>query len=241
MSTCPWHPDHSNSIHSCSRQCNLHRRYPHLHSHSQHRRPCQALWSSCRKMNSVCWKGMNVAMLKNASRYVCRWFLSSRIQILTLNLHPQLLRNIQLLMDASFSLMSQYSTISACFPPPAAPTPTPASQPTSEQPGTAVSDPIASSSISKQTDATPAASTSNASDKTTTPVASTSGIETIRSHSPPIDDTNKPSTSSASVIDENKVTIEDLGRDEDNANDSDTASELRRRRLQKFLKVEQDQ
>lgn len=141
-------------------------------------------------------------------------------------------------MDASFSLMSQYSTISARFPPTPAPTAT-TSQPTSEQPSVAVNHPDASQSISKQADATPATSTTEDSDKTS-PIASTSGIEPIRGHSPLLDDNNKPSTSRASVIDENIVTIEDLGRDDDNANDSDSTTELRRRRLQKFLKVEQD-
>lgn len=141
-------------------------------------------------------------------------------------------------MDASFSLMSQYSTISARFPPPPAPTAT-TSQPTPEQSSATVNDPETLPSISKQTEAAPAASTSKDSDQTS-PIASTSGIEPIRGHSPLLDDKNKPSTSRASVIDENSVTIEDLGRDDDNANDSDSTTELRRRRLQKFLKVEQD-
>lgn len=146
-------------------------------------------------------------------------------------------------MDASFSLMSQYSTISARFPPPvvptAAPTTTP-SQTTSDQPSATVSDPVVAPSISKPTEATPTASTAKVSDETL-PIASTSGVESIDSHSPLPDNNEKPSTSRASVIDENSVLIEDLGRDDDNATDSDSTTELRRRRLQKFLKVEQDQ
>lgn len=138
-------------------------------------------------------------------------------------------------MDASFSLMSQYTAISARFPPTTIPPASTTAQPTSDQSdaSTSAASSSATETISKQSEAAPEA------------VASTSKAATtdISQISPSADDSSQAGTSKTNVIDENQVTIEDLGADDDNdsSQGSDLASELRRRRLQKFVKTEPEQ
>lgn len=119
-------------------------------------------------------------------------------------------------MDASVALMNQYTAIAARFPPATQPqVPTESSETESAQ------NPLSphSTDESDTTPTPPKVETKNVD-------ATTSGVENI------VDNAN---ASSSNVIDENKVSIEDLGRDDD-----DHASELRRRRLQKFMSTEQN-
>lgn len=129
----------------------------------------------------------------------------------------KLLRNVKLLMDASFALMNQYSAITANIAVnetvPSAPSPPPA---------------------------TAAANVGTANFKVENVAAGVS--------SPSTSDVNMPSTSADAKKrnQEDLIKIEDLGSDDQdeisNVNlrgESSEASELRRRRLQKFLQTEQ--
>ncbi|XP_037036504.1 E3 ubiquitin-protein ligase HRD1 [Bradysia coprophila] len=134
----------------------------------------------------------------------------------------KLLRNVQLMMDASFALMNQYAAITANIavnetaPPSAVPSPAPA----------AAATPI---EIAEATNVT----VENVAAK----VISSSAT-----------DVNMPSTSAEAKKrnQEDLIKIEDLGSDDQDeicsANlrgETSEASELRRRRLQKFLQTEQ--
>lgn len=138
-----------------------------------------------------------------------------------------MLKNIQLLMDASVALMNQYTTIAARFPPATTSTTTQSTS-TSQ-----TSDDATNSSQNNQQPTTSTAdSTSDDTPVKTEPT--TSGVEQLD-----VSDTNSSLIAGSSG--ENKATIEDLGRDDDDMDPSDPATELRRRRLQKFLNGEQKQ
>lgn len=136
----------------------------------------------------------------------------------------QLLKNIQVLMDASVALMNQYAMISAQFPP--------------LQTNPIPSNSTSSTSPTTSTDETKTTTTTTASesvDKETT--VAVEEKKTIISDAS--DDGAGPSTSqkSSSIetveIDGNIVTIEDIGEN-DPSETSDAISEVRRRRLERF-------
>lgn len=135
----------------------------------------------------------------------------------------KLLKNIQLMMDASVALMNQYVMISASFPPLQT-----------------------SSTASTNTNATTTTSTATNTTETTSEEATTSENvgETSKSDSETAEVTTKaddagPSTSNKNSsietleIDGNIVTIEDIGRS-DPSDPNDPITEVRRRRLEKF-------
>lgn len=120
-----------------------------------------------------------------------------------------MLRNVQLMLDASFALMNQYSAITANIP---------------------VNEPA------------PTAPTENVE------VATNATVENVAVKvSLSTTDSNMPSTSADATKrnQEDLIKIEDLGSDDQdeirniNLGETSEASELRRRRLQKFLQTEQ--
>lgn len=134
-------------------------------------------------------------------------------------------------MDASVALMNQYTAIATRFPPAAQPQ-VPAESAPAGEPSEVKSAPSTSSSHSNEEPPSKAAAPEV---EAAQPEATTSGVEKVVDSVP-----GSSQNASANVIDENEVTIEDLGRDDDDQGSSDQASELRRRRLQKFLNVEQN-
>lgn len=124
------------------------------------------------------------------------------------------------MMDASVSLMNQYTLIASRFPNPN-PNPQPAPTPTAS-----TSTSTSTSSTDEVTSTTP----------TTVDTANVDPVTTISTNENSED--AGPSTSQASnhkelpKIDENLVTIEDIGRDDES--ESHEVSVLRQRRLEKF-------
>lgn len=143
--------------------------------------------------------------------------------------HFQLLKNIQLLMDASVALMNQYAIISAQFPPLQTPsTPSNTTSPTE----TEIETETATSTTTTTTTATPTTS-----ENVETTKSDSEEKKTIASNI--TDDVAGPSTSqkTSSIetleIDGNVVTIEDIGRN-DPSDPNDPITEVRRRRLERF-------
>ncbi|XP_055309629.1 E3 ubiquitin-protein ligase HRD1 [Sitodiplosis mosellana] len=131
----------------------------------------------------------------------------------------KLLKNIQLLMDASVALMNQYAIISAQFPPlQTNPTPSASSAtttPTEADTGTATTSDSVETTKSNSEEKKPI-TPSNTTDDEAGPSTSqkSSSIETLE-------------------VDGNVVTIEDIGEN-DSSDPNDPISEVRRRRLQRF-------
>lgn len=151
-------------------------------------------------------------------------------------------------MDASVSLMNQYSVISARFPPPTLLTQTQQSSNSTAQSATSQTSSTGSSTTNNNTNvAPPGVATSLLNTKLQKDLGSTaavidpdktSGISTIGDTASSSSTIDEKSTLKTRGLDENLVTIEDI--DSEESNEPDAASELRRRRLQKFLKTEQD-
>lgn len=126
-----------------------------------------------------------------------------------------MLKNIQVLMDASVALMNQYTMIATQFPLPTNPTPTTS---------------VGTSTVPTTITPTPAEST------TTVEAAKPSEEKKV---SDSVDSGAGPSTSKAAISIESNVqldsnvTIEDIGRNDPSEPD-ESISEVRRRRLQKF-------
>lgn len=136
-----------------------------------------------------------------------------------------MLKNIQVLMDASVALMNQYAMISAQFPPlQTNPAPSNSSSPTTTAPTLATT--TAVEEIAKPAE-NAEKQQSNIDEEKTTVVSNDS------------DDGAGPSTSqkTSSIetveIDGNIVTIEDIGRN-DPSETGAAISEVRRRRLERF-------
>lgn len=147
------------------------------------------------------------------------------MSLLDLFLCHQLLKNIQVLMDASVALMNQYAMISAQFPPlQTNPAPSNSSSPTTTAPTLATT--TAVEEIAKPAE-NAEKQQSNIDEEKTTVVSNDS------------DDGAGPSTSqkTSSIetveIDGNIVTIEDIGRN-DPSETGAAISEVRRRRLERF-------
>ncbi|XP_031634909.1 E3 ubiquitin-protein ligase HRD1 [Contarinia nasturtii] len=121
----------------------------------------------------------------------------------------KLLKNIQVMMDASVALMHQYSMISAQFPP-LQTAATPSTAPNASETQKATTSDVVDTSEEKTT------STSNITDNEAGPSTShKSSVETLE-------------------IDGNVVTIEDIGRNDPTDDPNDPICEVRRRRLQRF-------
>lgn len=155
------------------------------------------------------------------------------MSLLDLILCHQLLKNIQVLMDASVALMNQYAMISAQFPPlQTNPAPSNSSSPTTTAttPATTAA-PTPATTTADEEIAKPAENAekqqSNIDEEKTTVVSNDS------------DDGAGPSTSQKTSlietveIDGNIVTIEDIGRN-DPSETGAAISEVRRRRLERF-------
>lgn len=151
-----------------------------------------------------------------------------------------MLKNIQVLMDASVALMNQYTVISAQFPPlPTNPTPSTATNGT--EASTAEEAPL---TMKIAIDAKELPSTSMESPSTSKETSLTS--KNLKNEEKIIFASNDvgPSTSKSNSIetleiDGDVVTIEDIGQN-DPSDPNDPVDELRRRRLQKFQANAQD-
>lgn len=163
----------------------------------------------------------------------------------------QLLRNIQLLVDAAVALTTQYTIISARFPPPTIPTEAPPQTATSNQAEKASTSAAAGAGVEAINPFAPASDqsknaatvqsfsdTSSSSHPTATPAsAATSASANSSTDAPSSSTTTNDASATASnknVIEpENRANNIDLKCEESTAEDAQ-AAELRRRRLQKF-------